>query len=85
MLIRRSGMISRTYRHLQRYRQILAVLAKYGFADLIQQIQVPHFRQSGLRLFARGRPEEKRTRSERVRQAFEEMGPNSSEFISTGP
>ncbi len=88
MLIRRSGMISRAYRHLQRYRQILAILAKYGFADLIQQIQVPRFLQSGLRLFARGRPEEKRTRSERVRQAFEEMGPTFiklAQILSTRP
>lgn len=88
MRIRKGGIISRTYRHLQRYRQILTILAKYGFADLIQQIQVPHFLQSGLRLFSRGQSEEKHTRSERVRQAFEEMGPTFvklAQILSTRP
>ena len=30
--------IGRTYRHMQRYREILSVLFKYGFGDLVDSL-----------------------------------------------
>jgi ubiquinone biosynthesis protein len=88
MQIPRVRVISRTYRHLQRYRQILGILVKYGFADLIQQIQLPQILQRGLRLFSHGLWEERMSRPERLRRAFEEMGPTFiklAQILSTRP
>ena len=81
--IRKIGIIGRTYRHLNRYRQILAVLFKYGFGDLIDILKIDQYIEVGLQMISRKRrePLEKQTRSERVRMAFEELGPT---FIKLG-
>jgi len=34
-MIRNGGIIGRTYRYINRYREIITVLIKYGFADII--------------------------------------------------
>lgn len=81
--IRKIGIIGRTYRHLSRYRQILAVLFKYGFGDLIEVLKIDQYIEVGLQMISRKRrePMGKQTRSERVRMAFEELGPT---FIKLG-
>lgn len=83
MHIRKIGMIGRTYRYIQRYRQILAVLFKYGFGDLVDTLQIEQYLEVGLQLISRKRREKLEifTRAQRVRMALEELGPT---FIKMG-
>jgi ubiquinone biosynthesis protein len=88
--IRRLRFISRTSRHLQRYRQILTVLFKYGFGELVDRMNVAHYFETGLQLVSKSRRErmEKLTRSERLRLAVEELGPTFiklAQILSTRP
>ena len=90
MRIRRLRFISRTSRHLQRYRQILTVLFKYGFGELVDRMNVAHYLETGLQMVSHRRRErmEKLTRSERVRLAIEELGPTFiklAQVLSTRP
>lgn len=83
MLIRKLGLVTRTYRHVNRYRQILAVLFKYGFGDLVDRLRVGRYIEIGAQLLKGGRrePVEALSRSERIRKALEELGPT---FIKLG-
>ncbi len=88
--IRKIGVIGRTYRHLNRYRQILAVLFKYGFEDLVELLKIDQYIEIGYQMISRKRRErvEKLSRAERVRMAFEELGPTYIKFgqiLSTRP
>ena len=42
--------IGRTYRHMQRYREILSVLFKYGFGDLVDSLRIEHSARAGGRI-----------------------------------
>ena len=81
--IRKIGVIGRTYRHLNRYRQILGVLFKYGFGDLVETLKIEQYLEIGLQVISRKRRDqiEKLTRAERIRMALEELGPT---FIKLG-
>lgn len=81
--IRKIGVIGRTYRHLNRYRQILAVLFKYGFGDLVDVLKIEQYLEIGLQMISRKRREqvERLARPERLRMALEELGPT---FIKLG-
>ena len=88
--IRKIGVVGRTYRNLNRYRQILAVLFKYGFGDLIELLKIEQYIEVGLQLISRNRRSrvEKLSRAERVRMAFEELGPTYiklGQVLSTRP
>jgi len=88
--IRKIGVIGRTYRHLQRYRQILTVLFKYGFGDLVEVLKIEQYIEIGLKMISRKRRDrlEKLSRAERVRLAFEELGPTFvklGQILSTRP
>lgn len=88
--IRKIGVIGRTYRHLNRYRQILAILFKYGFGDLVDRLNLDQYIETGLQMISRKRRGrvEKLTRSERLRLAFEELGPTYiklGQALSTRP
>jgi ubiquinone biosynthesis protein len=88
--IRKIGVISRTYRHLNRYRQILTVLLKHGFGDLLESLKIDQYLEVGLQLLARKRPvrEERLTRPQRVRLVMEELGPTYvklGQMLSTRP
>jgi len=88
--IRKIGVIGRTYRHLNRYSQILAVLFKYGFGDLVDLLKIDQYIEIGLQMISRNRRErvEKLTRAVRVRMAFEELGPSYiklGQILSTRP
>ncbi|MCI5159848.1 MAG: AarF/ABC1/UbiB kinase family protein, partial [Candidatus Electrothrix sp. AUS1_2] len=81
--IRRLGAINRTYRHLTRYRQILRILFKYGFHDLVDYLHVDHYLETGLQLINRKPREQifRYSRPERLRMGLEELGPT---FIKLG-
>ncbi len=74
--------IGRGYRHLKRFRQILAVLLKYGFGHVVTRMKLSTYlirgaglRLSGLRQMVQLSP------PQRVRMALEELGPT---FIKLG-
>lgn len=83
MIFQKIGLIERTYRHAKRYRQILAVLIKFGFEDLVTRLNVENYVEVGLHLIMRERlaEVEKMSLPERVRHAVEELGPT---FIKCG-
>ncbi|HBI15563.1 MAG TPA: ABC transporter [Desulfobulbaceae bacterium] len=81
--IRKITAIGRTYRHLNRYHQILGALFKYGFSDMVERLHLDQYLESGLQMINRKPREqlEKHTRPERLRMALEELGPT---FIKLG-
>lgn len=88
--IRKIGMIGRTYRNLNRYRQILTILFKYGFGDVVDRLRIDQYLEVGLQMISRKRREnmEKLSRAERIRLLFEELGPTFIKFaqiMSTRP
>ncbi len=88
--IRKIGVIGRTYRHLNRYRQILTVLIKYGFGDLLEMLKIDQYIEVGLQMIMRkrGARVERLTRPQRLRMAFEELGPTYiklGQILSTRP
>jgi len=88
--IRKIGVIGRTYRHLNRYSQILTVLFKYGFGDLVDLLKIDQYIEIGLQMISRNGRErvEKLTRAVRIRMAFEELGPSYiklGQILSTRP
>ena len=90
MHIRKIGIIGKTYRHIQRYRQILTVLFKYGFGDLVHTLKIEQYLEIGLQMISRKRREKIETlsRAERVRMAMEELGPTfikMGQILSTRP
>jgi len=90
MFIRKIGMIGRTYRHIQRYRQILTVLFKYGFGGLVDTLKIEQYLEIGLQMISRKRREKITTLSqaERVRMVLEELGPTfikMGQILSTRP
>jgi ubiquinone biosynthesis protein len=81
--IRKIGVIGKTYRHLNRYRQILSVLFRYGFGDLVETLGIDHYLEVGMQVIAKNRKEtvEKLSRAERVVLAIQELGPT---FVKLG-
>ena len=91
MALRYTGRLGRTYRHMDRYRQILTVLIRYGFGDLLESLKLDQYVEIGLKIVARRRqrPElAELTRAERVRLALEALGPTfvkMGQILSTRP
>lgn len=88
--IRKIGVIGRTYRHLNRYRQILTILFKYGFGDLLDSLRIDQYIEAGLQAISKKRVDrvEKLTRPQRLRMSFEELGPTYiklGQILSTRP
>ena len=88
--IRKIGVIGRTYRNLNRYSQILGVLFKYGFEDLVARLKIDQYIEIGMQVIRR-KPRarlERLTGAERVRLILEELGPTFVKFgqvLSTRP
>jgi len=90
MFIRKIGVIGRTYRHMQRYRQILTILFKYGFGDLVDILKIEQYLEIGLQMISKKRKEKIETlsRAKRVRMALVELGPTfvkMGQILSTRP
>jgi ubiquinone biosynthesis protein len=75
--IRKIGVLGRTYRNLNRYRQILTILFKYGFGDMIEHLKIEQYIEIGLQMISKKRREriERLTKAVRVRMLLEELGP----------
>ncbi|RIK98605.1 MAG: hypothetical protein DCC71_20865 [Proteobacteria bacterium] len=76
--------IPRTYKNLQRLREIASVVVKYGFGDLVARLELESTVDLARTLvrFRRERRELVRyTTEERIRMAFEELGPT---FVKLG-
>ena len=71
--------IPQLYRNLRRWREILAVLRRYGLADWLSQHQRMPFQ--GWFKDHRGTPLAEYTREQRVRMALTDLGPT---FIKLG-
>jgi ubiquinone biosynthesis protein len=88
--IRKIGVIGRTYRHLNRYRQILTILFKHGFGDLLERLRIDQYIAAGFQAISKKNtpPPEKLSRAQRLRMAFEELGPTYiklGQVLSTRP
>jgi ubiquinone biosynthesis protein len=88
--LRDLGIVGRTYRNINRYRQILTILFKYGFGNIIDLLRIDQYLEIGLKMISRTRHErvEKLSPAERVRLIFEELGPTFIKFgqiLSTRP
>lgn len=84
MAIRKIGAISSTYRHINRYREIIAILVKYGFGEVLAKLKLQKHLEFGKgKSFVLGE-----TAAEiaavshwaRVRMALEELGPTFVKF-----
>jgi ubiquinone biosynthesis protein len=82
--------ISRRIRHVHRYVELLEVFARYGFADLLQELKLDGLIERGRNIITR-KPRanfERLTRAERIRKALEELGPTyvkMGQVLSTRP
>lgn len=76
--------INRNIRSLKRYRQVLGTLIKYGFGHIVDQLNIDYYLELGKRIVSLGtasRDIERLAQPERLRLAFEELGPT---FIKLG-
>ena len=75
--------VSRTWRHLKRYNQIISVLIKYGFSDVVDAARKDLIARFGEKFVPRGRRNQfsSLSHAERIRRALEELGPT---FVKIG-
>jgi len=75
--------VPRTWRHLKRYHQIVSVLIKYGFSDLVDIARKDLITRFGEKFIPRGRQRQLSglARAERIRLALDELGPT---FVKLG-
>lgn len=91
MRLRRIGVVPRTYRNIQRYRQILGILLKHGYGSLLDRLNLLPLVEHGRRILARGEPGEEDaplTDYGRLRSVLEELGPTfikMGQILSTRP
>jgi ubiquinone biosynthesis protein len=75
---------------MRRYRQIIRILFKYGYGDLVDSLRIDQYLDIGLRMVSRKRREkfETLTRAVRLRMVLEELGPTfvkMGQILSTRP
>jgi ubiquinone biosynthesis protein len=88
--IRKLTGIKRTYHHIGRYRQILQILFKYGFGELLDTLKIEQAIEFGLQKLHRHRQEKIEVLSgpQRFKLALEELGPTFvklGQILSTRP
>lgn len=84
--LRTGRQLGQAVKNVQRLRQILGVLAKYGFVDVVERMRLGRFLPPRLAAFAEAQAD--RAPSERLRLAFEELGPTFvklGQLLSTRP
>ncbi len=83
MISRKLGLFTRTYSVVKRYRQILSVLIKYGFEDLVYAMQIDHYLEMGWQIFNKTKRfgDAELSRAARIRMVLEELGPT---FVKMG-
>ncbi len=84
--LRTGRQIGQAVKNVQRLRQILAVFSKYGFVDIVDRMDLGKFLPSRLAAFAESQAD--LSTQERLRMAFEELGPTFVKFgqlLSTRP
>ncbi|WP_321492878.1 AarF/UbiB family protein [uncultured Desulfobacter sp.] len=69
--------VTRRYRHLVRYQQIISIVLKYGFGNIIDAMKINHY----LDKIIFSKPHPKLSRNQRIRMVLEELGPT---FIKMG-
>nr|WP_320192789.1 AarF/UbiB family protein [uncultured Desulfobacter sp.] len=69
--------VTKRYRHLVRYQQIIGIIFKYGFENIIDAMKIDHY----LDIIPFSKPHQKLSRNERIRMVLEELGPT---FIKMG-
>lgn len=82
--IKNIGRIGKRYLHLRRYQQIIGIILKYGFENIINAMHIDHYIESGLNLIPfvkKHEKVEKLSKNKRIRMALEELGPT---FIKMG-
>lgn len=70
--------IGRTIRNIKRAQEILTVLARYGFGDVLQELKLDRVAFEGRRLIGltkKGEEHHREPQAVRLRQAMEELGP----------
>ena len=75
--------LTRTYHNIKRYRQILTILLRYGFDDVLGRLKIDYYIQLGKKIIPKFKAQEieNKTTAERLRLALEELGPT---FIKLG-
>src|SRR4051812_25400571 len=71
--------LGQAVKNVQRLRQILSVFVKHGFADVVDRLDLGKFLPGRLGAYAEAHAD--RTPQERLRLAFEELGPT---FVKLG-
>ncbi len=82
--IKNIGRVGKRYRNLLRYQQIIGIILKYGFENIIDAMNIDRYIESGLQLipFVHVHEKvEKLSKNQRIRMALEELGPT---FIKMG-
>ncbi len=78
--------IGQAVKNVQRFRQIVAVFSKHGFVDVVERMDLGKFLPGRLAAFAAEQAD--RSTQERMRRAFEELGPTFvklGQLLSTRP
>ncbi len=82
--IKKIGTVGKRYRHLIRYQQIIGIILRYGFDNILDALDIDRYIESGLKLIPFYKPHErveKLSRNQRIRMALEELGPT---FVKMG-
>lgn len=83
--------IGRTIRNIKRAREIIAVLAKLGFGEVVRDLDLDRLVMRGRRMVGLSRPDatvQRRPTAVRLREAMEELGPTFvklAQVLSTRP
>ncbi len=80
--------LRRRYRNLGRYREIVRILVRHGFLNVVEQLGIAGYAPWPLRLAPDYAAQDRRTTEARVRQAIEELGPTFvklGQIVSTRP
>ena len=83
--IKKISTITQRYRHIVRYRQIIGIILKYGFDNILDAMHIDQVIESGRKFIPFTGPQGERIKkfnsNQRIRMALEELGPT---FIKMG-